>query len=251
MKKILDYLKRLDFSEPEAKLYLTLLKTGSMTVAELAKKAAINRTAAYGHINSLLEKGVISQAKGATSKLQANPPAQLHYLVDQKISTANILQEELSPIITMLNSTFMQSKSVPNSEMRYYKGKNSVKAIYEEVLKASKIRSYFSPVDIQKTFPENVKLFDDAIKNNNGLKIYEIAEGSSEARKQQTNTLRHYWKFLPNDIHLTSNDILIYEGKVAIINIGDSDNITGVVLENRDYYNNSVQLYDLLWRLLP
>jgi hypothetical protein len=64
-------------------------------------------------------------------------------------------------------------------------------------------------------------------------------------------TSQSEWKFLPEDIRLTANDILIYNGKVAIINIKDEDNIEGVVLENRDYYNNSVQLFDLLWRLLP
>lgn len=50
---------------------------------------------------------------------------------------------------------------------------------------------------------------------------------------------------------LTSNDILIYDGKVSIINIKDKNNIEGVVLCNQDYYNNSKQLFDLLWRMLP
>jgi hypothetical protein len=62
---------------------------------------------------------------------------------------------------------------------------------------------------------------------------------------------RHFYKLLLKDVRLTANDILIYDGKVAIINTGDKENVTGVVLENRDYYNNSVQLFDLLWRLLP
>ena len=61
----------------------------------------------------------------------------------------------------------------------------------------------------------------------------------------------HFSKTLPLDIKLTANDILIYDGKVAIINIGDKNDISGVVLQNKDYYNNSIQLFDLLWRLLP
>jgi sugar-specific transcriptional regulator TrmB len=254
VKKIIDYLRRLEFSEQEAKIYLILLKAGSLTVAEIARKAGINRTAAYGHIYSLLEKGVFSQTKGSSSKIQANPPAQLNHLVDQKIEFANVLKEDLSPIITMLNASYMQSKPHAQSETRYYKGKMGVKSIYEESLKATKIRSYFNPIDIVKTFPENVALFHETISKNTKLKVFEIAEDSAYTREQITLakiTKRHYWKLLPKDIKLTSNDILIYNGKVAIINIGDQNNITGVVLENIDYYNNSVQLFDLLWRFLP
>lgn len=97
-----------------------------------------------------------------------------------------------------------------------------------------------------------MRLFDDAFIYNPKVEMYEIVEDSPEARKQIKNSAKkHFWKFLPDDIKLTANDILIYDGKVAIINIADKDNVTGVVLENRDYYNNSVQLFDLLWRLLP
>jgi sugar-specific transcriptional regulator TrmB len=254
MKKIIGYLERLDFSETEAKLYLILLKTGSLSVADLASKADINRTAAYSHIDELLKKGVISQAKGISSKVTANPPAQLHNLVDQKISTANVLKEELSPIVGYLNSTYMQSKTSKDSEIKYFKGRNNVKAIYEDVLKAKTIRAYFNPEDLENIFPENSKLFDNTIQNNPEMNVYEIIQYSLPSRKyaEASNTMkRHYWKFLPKDIKLTANDILIYDGKVGIINIGDKENVTGVVLENEAYYNNSVQLFDLLWRLLP
>ncbi|MBU3978446.1 helix-turn-helix domain-containing protein, partial [Patescibacteria group bacterium] len=78
MKKILDYLKQLDFSEIEAKLYLTLLESGQMSVAELAQVININRTAAYTHIYSLLDKGVIVEAMiGSRKKFIAIEPERL------------------------------------------------------------------------------------------------------------------------------------------------------------------------------
>ncbi len=85
MKNVLIYLKQLGLSETEAKLYIVLLKSGSLTVAELAESAKINRTAAYSHINSLLEKGIIAKVKGSTNKIAANPPDDLRYLVEQKL----------------------------------------------------------------------------------------------------------------------------------------------------------------------
>lgn len=255
MKNVLNYLKQLGFSEIESKLYLLLLKSGPMTVAELATAANINRTATYSHIDSLLEKGVIAKIKGHSSKIAANPPEHLQYLVEQRITSALNLKETLPTVMNVLNTSFPQSKNTTSSEITYYKGKTGVKKIYEESLKAQKIRAYYCPDDLEKTFPENIQLFTEALLTNPKLSVFEIVEDSIQSRKNiemsKKIESRHYWKILPRDIKLTANDILIYEGKVAIVNIGDKDNVTGVVLHNKDYYNNSVQLFDLLWRLLP
>jgi sugar-specific transcriptional regulator TrmB len=86
MKKILDYLERLGFSQVETKLYLTLLKHGPMTVSDMAKVVKINRTAAYTPINSLLEKGIFKiHARSSHKKLVALQPDRLHYLIDNQL----------------------------------------------------------------------------------------------------------------------------------------------------------------------
>lgn len=255
MKNNIDYLEQLGFSEVESKLYLLLLKSGSITVAELAEKAKINRTATYSHINTLLEKGIIAKVKGISNKIAANPPEHLHYLVEQKAIHIGMLQEKLPLVISSLNSVFSPIQNELKSETKYYRGKSGVKAIYQEILHSNKIRAYFNPGDLHKVFPENVKLCSEALFHNQKMKVFEIAEDNQEARScieySRKIEEKHFWKLLPQDVKLTANDILIYEGKVAIINIRDKQNITGVVLTNKDYYNNSVQLFDLLWRFLP
>lgn len=254
MKKIIEYLEKLNFSEAEAKLYIILLERGSMTVSELAEKAKLNRTATYGYITKLLEKGVISKSKGASNKITANPPEHLHYLVEEKISTAHVLKEQLFPIVTTLNASFMQMPNSMDSDIKYYKGKNSVSAIYNDCLKSQTIRSYFDVKDLDQTFPENTEKFNKTITEHPQMRVYELVQKSPEALAHVKNSQTakgHLFKFLPEDIKLTANDILIYEGKVAIINIADKDNVTGIVLHNKSYYENSKQIFDLLWRLLP
>lgn len=53
---------------------------------------------------------------------------------------------------------------------------------------------------------------------------------------------------MPKDLELSSEDILMYDGKVAIINY--TGKITSMVLHSRDYYNNSTELFDYLWKIL-
>ena len=60
---------------------------------------------------------------------------------------------------------------------------------------------------------------------------------------------RYFFKFLPHDIKLSSADILIYDGKVGIINV--KNKITGVVFKNNEYFMNSKVLFDLIWKMLP
>lgn len=254
MRTIVNYLKKLDFSENEANLYIILLQRGSLTVSELAEKAKLNRTATYGHLTRLHEKGVISKSKGMSNKVIANPPEHLHSLVEEKISNANVLKEQLPPIVTTLNTRFMQVSKNNVSDIKYYKGKNSVSAIYSDCLKSQTIRSYFDVKDLEQTFPENTLKFNTKISNNPKMKVYELVQKSPEAQAhiENSQTVKgHVFKFLPEDIKLTSNDILIYDGKVAIINIADKDNVTGIVLHDKNYYENSKQIFDLLWKLLP
>lgn len=255
MKKILDYLQQLGFSEIEARLYLKLLESGQMSVAELALAININRTAAYAHIYSLLEKGIIAEIIiGSRKQLVATEPERLGYLIEKKQESLKAMQSKFPYILTAINSSFKKEKNERKEDIKYYKGRNGVKAIYEECLKVKELRSYYSASDIVNIFPENFKLFNDAFIHNPEIKMYEICEDSPESRKQiefvYGKNVRYFWKLLPHNMKLTSNDILIYDDKVSIINIRDKNDIDGVVLSNRDYYNNSKQLFDLLWKML-
>jgi sugar-specific transcriptional regulator TrmB len=256
VKKILDYLEQLGFSSIEGKIYLTLLKSGSMSVAELAKALKLNRSAAYTYIYTLLDKGIIAEVISGTRKqYTATEPERLQYLIDKKKWSLDTIQNTFPEILTSIQTSFVRNQRDDESDIKYYKGRNGVKAIYEKALKAKEIRSYFSNVDIENVFPENYQLFFDAFQNNPELTIYEICEDSLNIKEEiaidRERNVSHFYKLLPPGMKLAANDILIYYGKVSIINIRDKNTIDGVVLTNQDYYNNSRQLHELLWTLLP
>ncbi|HEX8965543.1 MAG TPA: helix-turn-helix domain-containing protein, partial [Patescibacteria group bacterium] len=60
MNQVLLYLEQLDLSESEAKLYMSLLQTGPISVRDLAIKVGIKRTTAYLYIDLLVEKGLVA-----------------------------------------------------------------------------------------------------------------------------------------------------------------------------------------------
>jgi len=253
MNNLVDYLKQLDLSDVEAKLYLTLLKTGPTSVRDLAQTIDIKRTTAYFYIDQLVEKGLIMKlVKGSKKLVAANEPENLKTLVETKLQQANEIQKSFPDILKMLNSTVSQGTNSNNAEVKYYKGKNGVKKIYEEALKATELRSYVNLTEIEKIFPENFALFDNAFKNNQQLMMYEIVEDSPlalERSKSSSQNNRYSYKVFPQDVKLQSTDILISDGNISIIHLKDT--IYGLVLHNNELYNNFKILFDFIWEILP
>jgi HTH-type transcriptional regulator, sugar sensing transcriptional regulator len=253
MENIVDYLKQLDLSDIEAKLYLTLLQIGPTSVRDLALTIEIKRTTAYFYIDQLVDKGLLMKlVKGSKKLVAANEPENLRELIEEKLASAKAVQQGFPDILKALNTTIPQGNNSNNAEVKYYKGKNGVKKIYEEALKAKELRSY---VDISKIFevlPENYTLFSSAFKNNPHMQMFELVENSSESKKYVdgfNNMKNHFAKLLPEDTRLTAQDILIYDNNVAIINL--KDDINGLVLHNTDLYNNFKLLFDFIWKIIP
>ena len=154
------------------------------------------------------------------------------------------------PAMEFLEEIYDLSK-IGDAEIKFYKGKNGVKNIYEDALKSNEIRAYVNLSELEETFPENFQLFDEALKLNPDIKMYEIVENSPLSRKRILDSEKYKnfsYKIMPKNMKLTAQDILIYDGKVCVINL--KDEIHGVILQNTDFYNNSKVLFDFNWNVI-
>ncbi len=252
MNKIISYLKQLDLTDEEIKLYLSLLESGSMSVNDLSATVGIKRTTSYAYIDLLIKKGLVMKLVKDSKKLvAANEPENLQPLVEAKLASAKAIQQSFPDMLKTL-STLPKNNSTAEAEIKYYKGKNGVKKIYEEILQADEVRSYVNIEEITEVFPENVHLFNYAFKKNPEMKMFEIVENSPDAKarfKTQEESKNYFYKFLPEGMNLKAQDILIYENNVAIIHF--KDQVSGVVLRNADLYTNFKLLFDFIWKILP
>jgi len=254
MDSILDYLKSVELSDIEARLYLTLLKTGPTSVRDLAQTNGIKRTTVYVYIDQLVEKGLIIRLiRGSKKLVAANEPENLKALVDEKLKRAQEVQHDFPTILKRLSTSLPYEKPSVDSEIKNYQGRNSVKSLYLEALKAKELRSLVNIEEILSAFPENAQLFDDAVNYNPNMKMWEIVVESPDARarmRQATGrTKNYYFKFLPINMQIHSTDILIYDGTVSFTDI--KTQISAVALHNNDLYNNFVLLFDFIWSVLP
>ncbi len=258
MKQIITFLKQLDLSNTEIKIYIKLLSSGPLTVSELAEKIKMNRTAIYSYINSLKNTGLLSHSKGISSKFSACPPEQLYELVDYKLNKIKRIQDNLPTMVNEMYKILPKNTTKPVNEIKYHKGILGVRQIYRDVLNSNLLRTYVDYDAIMHSLPENDTLFTEKFKTNTSLKLYELVQDNRSTRSGNYNFIklnkadpRFKYKILPAEIKLEATDTIIYDGKVAIININDRNDLSGVVITNQEYYKNSVQLFDLLWKLLP
>lgn len=253
MDKLINYLKQLDLSDIEAKLYLTLLKTGPTNVRDLAQKIEIKRTTAYFYIDQLIEKGLIMKlVKGSKKLIAANEPENLSILIEKKIEQAYAVQQGFPDVIKTLTTSLHEYNNATEAEIKYYKGANGVRKIYEEAFRAEELRAYVKVEASDGIFTDNVNFFVEAFKKNKKLILKEIIYDSPSATKDAQKILqkndRYSYKLMPKELKLTSGDELIYDGKVAIINYKGTMN--AIILQNNDYFNNSKELFDFIWNVI-
>jgi sugar-specific transcriptional regulator TrmB len=252
MKKITDYLEQLGLSKIEAQLYQGLLEMGKTTIMELANHIGMKRITAHFNIESLIKKGLVIQTmEGARRYIIAEPPERFGYLVEQKLEYVKHLQEKLPDIIQTIGSNFPKANVSEDIEIKYYKGKDSVKVIYDEVLRAKEIRAYVNALEVAKIFPENMKIFIETHNKRKNMKIWEIMNKSPKAQDyaEQMAEGRYFYKFIPEYLDLSVVDYMIYDGKVAIVNI--KERATGLIISNQDYYDNAKAIFDFVWKMLP
>jgi len=83
----------------ESKVYLCLLKNGSMSVGNITKETKINRTNIYSALNKLSGKGLVSHNLSEGVKLFfANNPKNLVLLAEEKLNIAKILADMLGKV---------------------------------------------------------------------------------------------------------------------------------------------------------
>lgn len=261
MKKIIEYLQQLELSEIEAKMYLTLLQAGPVSVRDLANLADVKRTTAYLYVDQLADRGLIVKYVKHNKKLvAANDPESLKHLVENKVESAKVAVSTLPSILERLQISLPEYNSEDESEIKYYKGKLGIKKVYEDSLKSKELRLYANLSQLKSLLAQNdyilsYDVYEKGLEENKDLKIYEIVADTPgsiddfelDVTTQKNNRYQH--KYMPSTVGLTSPGILLYDNKVAIIH--GRENFSILVLHNADYYINSVKLFDFIWNVLP
>src|SRR3989344_3624431 len=122
----IDILEELGLSEAEAKVYLTLIETGTTLAGLIIKKTGLHRGTTYQILQRLKEKGLVSSIiKGKKQYFEPASPDRLMDVLKER-------QDKLQSVLPALNQKLEASKE--KQEVTVYYGVKGIRSAMDKML---------------------------------------------------------------------------------------------------------------------
>ncbi len=240
-------LRAIGLTENEIKIYLTLLRSGSLSAYEISQKTGIYRVHVYDKLEQLMEKGLVTHVfEGSTKQFQATNPEKIVHYLDEKKQTLASQEKEVKDIIPQLQ--LFASKTPAETRVEVYKGKEGLKYFLKDIVK-TKDDVIISGVDDQK-YMEHLPVFMEL--HFRDLKRFGIRERIITTNNPHVFTFSKKiaatteYRFLDQKQFNPANTV-VYGNKVAIVSWGDP--ITTILIQNRDIAETYRGHFEYLWSI--
>jgi sugar-specific transcriptional regulator TrmB len=237
-------LEKLNLNKKEAKLYLALLELGEANLQRIANKASLKRTTVYDILDSLREKGLISNTKrGKRSYYYAENPNKIGVILKEKLNVLDSIMPELLSITNLIDK---------KPTIQYFEGEEGIKNIYRDTLnyKDQELLSWVSPEAI--THFDIDWLWEEYVVQRVKNKIWSrsFAPNTKYLQDVKTYDQKHLRKTKLVDLEedlLFEVEINLYAGgKIGIMSFKEG---FGLIIESKKIYNTLKAIFELQWKI--
>ena len=237
-------LKQTGLTEKQAKIYLACLELGQAKAPEIAKKAEIKRTTAYGILDELVSLGLINYSQKNKQKFyRPNDPDILADIMDKN-------QANLTQLLPGLQDLFATHHLRP--KIQFFEGVTGIKQIYQDALRCQTKKIYQIVKVKAHTELLGEEFILDYIRKRvaSGITTYDLHPKSgdiyTEARGRENPKLKRYVRYLPPNIFYAAM-IMIYDNKVAMAS--SKKESFGFIIESKEFTNTLKAYFDFMWKL--
>jgi len=229
-------LQKIGLSPGETKVYLALLKLGSVNVAKIKEATQLHRTTIYDFLESLVNKGLVNYVtKDGIKFFEAAPPGHLQDYLEEK----EALLKQALPELAKLQE-FEQSPL----NVGVYRGKKGFTTFVSTLLKPD-IKEFIGfGIDEAKFMEKFPAVMTNYFKKEKRLGITEkiIAEVGTKL----IHDVPHIkYKFIQKEF-FPPTPTGVYGDKVFFM-IWDPLNL--IVMENKDLAESYRRWFNLLWKI--
>lgn len=250
-------LEKIGLSHKDADVYLACLELGTQPASVIAKKAGLKRPTTYLILEGLVKKGLVSEYTGSNVKYFTSvaPEYLLHY-VEKRRRELTSHQRELEQFLPQFQS--LSNPYSLNPKVRFYEGMNGVERVMNDTLSEKELLRSYSTIDAWFARPDTKEYIlwygrQRVIEKKIPLRC--ICPDTPVSRKYlegdypeiQTHSELSKFRWLPKDIQLFSNEINIYENKVAIVCLGKNE-LLGVIIESAGIAETQKSIFEVAWR---
>lgn len=235
-------IEKLGLTANEAKVYTALLKLGSSLAGEITKNTGIHRRSVYDSIERLMEKGLVSFVIINNRKyFEATDPSRFLTILNEKIESLERSKKEFRPLIAKLNEL---RKLQPKQDVRFFKGTEGFKTVYEDILNTKKNYVGYGPGEqIEKVLKH---YFHHFVKEriNSKIRMKLIYNENSRGKKFTKNPFSEI-RYLPEEFS-SHAALRIYGNKAAILLFSEEEPIA-IVIENKAIADGYRKYFDVMW----
>lgn len=241
-KDLIHILRATNLDEREAHLYLTGLHLGSAPASEYGKHSEFNRITAYNVLEGLVRRGIFTMVKKERGKWYA--PVAPEYLSIEARKNAEALERTLPELRSLQKAKFRKPR------VRFFEGWEGVKRVYEDTLTAKTELLNFANSAVVRAFWPNYDEEYVAERVKRGIYLRGIAPDDATGRRvygENKSRLREILLVPAKDFDFT-NEINIYDSKVAICSFGEDREMFGVIIESKEVAETQRQIFEMAWR---
>ncbi len=245
-------LKQLNCTEFETKTFLALLtETKGASVVNISKKLKLPRTTLYGHLESLMKKGLVRKTIGDRGSIfYTETITNIQELYEEKINQLKKSQKEIKKIME-------NKKSIQSYEPKFiiHDKPRAAEMIFRDVLRSKEKQTYwFWPVKemVESISNNTYEIFmKERIKRGIWLNVLwpdskkiDFSEHSILGPKEKEKSLRRV-KILPKEIDQFMG-YGIYGSKVAFLSTKREH--YGFIIDSIELSNTLKKQFDYLWK---
>lgn len=226
-------LSEIGLSEGEIRVYLALLKLGSVQVSKIKEETRLHRTTIYDFVEKLLNKGLINYVIRNNVKYYnaTHPNKLLDFIMEKEESIKEIL-----PQLAALSETKKEEIKV-----EVYKGVEGFKAVLSDIIRVGEDMVGFG-IDEAKFKEKFPILMEQYFKKEleKGIKERLLA---SEKTKFLFRKKTAKYRFIPNEF-FNPTPTAVYGNKIAFI---VWEPLTVVMIENSELADSYKKYFEMLW----
>lgn len=234
----------LGLSEKAATIYLTLLGTSRMGIAEMSRTSGIKRATCYEQLDHLLRQGFVAKVPvGKRTYYTAESPTKVLSEFKKKTVAFERQVDELEQL---------HDKATNKARVIFFEGKQQIRNIYNDLFTTvGDAYSIFPAEAFFKSFTEEDYDEFDKVISGHAFKAKDLFVADKYYKKIKTirerNKADHKLdKRLPPDFK-SNVDVLIGSDKVALISLRD---LSAIVIENADIAELFRSMHQFMWRAL-
>jgi predicted transcriptional regulator len=227
-------LKEIGLSDCEAKIFITLLKLGEASVAEISQSSGLHRTNIYDSLEKLKEKGFVAYISKENKQFfrAAEPESLLNYLKER--------EEYIKKLIPELKE--IQSAIQEKVTVEVFKGKQGIKSVLKDILlKKEEVVGYSIAGQLRQFLPDFAEYyFIEQTK-------HKIKHRFIYTRGVIKPPSRYYEiRYLPKEFSSTTLNLGYND---TLLNIIWEPEMVAIRIRSKQLADNFKKHFELLWKL--